>query len=89
MAPRYVVVGFRPGRPLLFDLLTLPVISAVVGINGTSVQIPASAMRALLRSTGSGLNAPATHRFMQTHYELPRAIWLRPSMVDLPASPSR
>ena len=69
VAPRYVFAGFRPGLPLWFDLFNLPVISAVVGISGTPVQIPAPAMRALLRSTGSGLNSPAAHRFMHTHHE--------------------
>ncbi|WP_170923150.1 transcription termination/antitermination protein NusG [Fulvimarina manganoxydans] len=69
LAPRYLFAGFTPGRPLWFDLFSLPCISGVVGIDGRPMPIVRKDMTRLVRKTATGINAPEAQKFMRTHHE--------------------
>ncbi|MBB4004466.1 transcription termination/antitermination protein NusG [Aurantimonas endophytica] len=69
VAPRYVLAGFEPGRPLWFNLFALPCISGAVGIDGAPIMLPTKEVVKLIRRTATGVNAPEAQRFMRTHHE--------------------
>lgn len=75
VAPRYVFAGFPSRVPLWFDLFSLPIITGVVGLNGTPKPIPyrhtekAPGLRGIMDKWPNGIVAPKEQRFMQTHGE--------------------
>lgn len=69
LVPRYVLTGF-PGREIAWlSVLTLPVVSSVIGIDGAPYRVPRDQIAEHLRRYASGLEAPQEQRYMVTHKE--------------------
>jgi len=69
LMPRYVFTGFPKRIPIWFDVFALPLITGVVGVNGTPRLLDEAAMERIMGAYENAIDAPKEQKWMPTHNE--------------------